>query len=101
MSKLVILIDFFIYFIINFSKDIYILFTTTPSVNFNSIAIVFIVVVAQFYDSDVNKAYAILGNSVIMKCETPSYVADFVTVISWHTDNGDLYYPGNNYGITI
>lgn len=59
------------------------------------------VVVTQFYDSDVNKAYAILGNSVIIKCEIPSYVADFLTVISWHTDNGDLYYPGNNYGIAF
>ncbi|XP_025202790.1 Down syndrome cell adhesion molecule-like protein Dscam2 isoform X41 [Melanaphis sacchari] len=53
-------------------------------------------VVTQFYDTDVNKAYAIRGNSVIMKCETPSYVADFLTVISWHTDNGDVYYPGND-----
>ncbi|XP_016662703.1 Down syndrome cell adhesion molecule-like protein Dscam2 isoform X42 [Acyrthosiphon pisum] len=53
-------------------------------------------VVTQFYDTDVNKAYAIRGNSVIMKCETPSYVADFVTVISWHTDNGNVYYPGDD-----
>ncbi|XP_050054066.1 cell adhesion molecule Dscam2 isoform X36 [Aphis gossypii] len=52
-------------------------------------------VVTQFYDTDVNKAYAIRGNSVIIKCETPSYVADFLTVVSWHTDNGDVYYPGN------
>ncbi|XP_060838271.1 cell adhesion molecule Dscam2 isoform X40 [Rhopalosiphum padi] len=53
-------------------------------------------VVTQFYDTDVNKAYAIRGNSVIMKCETPSYVTDFLTVISWHTDNGDVYYPGDD-----
>jgi len=36
-----------------------------------------------------------------MKCETPSYVADFLTVISWHTDNGDVYYPGDYNGITF
>ncbi|XP_022176407.1 Down syndrome cell adhesion molecule-like protein Dscam2 isoform X49 [Myzus persicae] len=53
-------------------------------------------VVTQFYDTDVNKAYAIRGNSVIMKCETPSYVADFLTVISWHTDDGNVYYPGDD-----
>lgn len=58
-----------------------------------------LLVVTQFYDSDVNKAYVIRGNSVVLKCETPSYVADFLTVISWHTDNGDVYYPGNNNGI--
>jgi len=62
---------------------------------------VFLLVVTQFYDTDVNKAYVIRGNSVIMKCETPSYVADFLTVISWHTDNGDVFYPGNNNGISF
>jgi len=36
-----------------------------------------------------------------MKCETPSYVSDFLTVISWHTDNGNVYYPGDNNGITF
>jgi len=36
-----------------------------------------------------------------MKCETPSYVTDFLTVISWHTDNGDVYYPGDDNGITF
>lgn len=34
-----------------------------------------------------------------MKCETPSYVADFLTVISWHTDDGNVYYPGDDNGI--
>lgn len=59
----------------------------------------YLLVVTQLYDIDVNKAYAIRGNSVIMKCETPSYVADFLTVISWHTDNGEVYYPSNDNGI--
>lgn len=57
-----------------------------------------LLVVTQFYDTDVNKAYVIRGNSVVMKCETPSYVTDFLTVVSWHTDNGDIYYPGENNG---
>lgn len=61
--------------------------------------ILFLLVVTQFYDTDVNKAYAIRGNSVIIKCETPSYVTDFLSVVSWHTDNGDVYYPGDNNGI--
>jgi len=40
----------------------------------------------------------IRGNSVVLKCETPSYVVDFLTVISWHIDNDDVYYAGDNKG---
>ncbi|XP_050547934.1 uncharacterized protein LOC126909541 [Daktulosphaira vitifoliae] len=29
-----------------------------------------------------------------MKCETPSYVSDFLSVISWHTDTEEIFYPG-------
>lgn len=65
------------------------------------ISTLFLLVVTQVYETDVNKAYVIRGNSVIMKCETPSYVADFLTVISWHTDNGDVYYPGDSHGIKL
>ena len=56
-------------------------------------------VVAQLYDTDVNKAYIIRGNAAVLKCEIPSFVADFVTVVSWHTDKDEAFYPGNNYGI--
>lgn len=55
-------------------------------------------VVAQNYDTDVNKEYVILGNSIILKCQVPSFVADFIEVISWHTDEKEDFFPGNNYG---
>ncbi|XP_043478415.1 Down syndrome cell adhesion molecule-like protein 1 homolog isoform X8 [Leptopilina heterotoma] len=48
-------------------------------------------VVMQFYDTDVNKEYAIRGNSAVLKCVVPSFVADFVTVLSWHTDQGEEF----------
>ncbi|XP_058804449.1 cell adhesion molecule Dscam2 isoform X4 [Phymastichus coffea] len=48
-------------------------------------------VVAQYYDTDVNKEYAIRGNSAVLKCVVPSFVADFVTVLSWHTDQGEEF----------
>ncbi|XP_031786534.1 Down syndrome cell adhesion molecule-like protein Dscam2 isoform X10 [Nasonia vitripennis] len=48
-------------------------------------------VVAQYYDTDVNKEYAIRGNSAVLKCVVPSFVADFVTVLSWHTDQGEKF----------
>lgn len=58
-------------------------------------------VVAQHYDTSVNIEYVIRGNSAILKCQIPSFVADFVSVISWHTDNEDeTYYPESKYGKT-
>ena len=55
-------------------------------------------VVFQAYDSDVNKEYVIRGNSAIMKCSIPSFVADFVTVTAWVTDQGETFYPSDRYG---
>ncbi|XP_066244764.1 cell adhesion molecule Dscam1 isoform X29 [Euwallacea similis] len=49
-------------------------------------------VVTQFYDIDVNKQYAIRGNAAILKCEIPSFVADFVQVVSWHTDQNENFF---------
>lgn len=58
-------------------------------------------VVSQFYDTDVNKAYVIRGNAAILKCEIPSFVADFVSVVSWHTDQDETFYPSNDYGLFL
>lgn len=55
-------------------------------------------VVAQHYDTDVNKEYVIMGNSIILKCQVPSFVADFIEVLSWHTDENEDFYPGEKYG---
>ncbi|KAL1399588.1 hypothetical protein pipiens_008092 [Culex pipiens pipiens] len=54
-------------------------------------------VVQQYYESEVNNAYVIRGNAAILKCSIPSFVADFVTVVSWNDDSGNVYqYLGNN-----
>lgn len=60
----------------------------------------YIIVVAQYYEADVNKEHVIRGNSAIIKCLIPSFVADFVEVISWHTDQDEIFYPDNNYGLS-
>lgn len=63
----------------------------------------YIIVVQQYYDTDVNKEYAIRGNSAVLKCQVPSFVADFVVVESWHTDQGESFYPGapdGNFSLT-
>lgn len=49
-------------------------------------------VVQQNYDSEVNNVYVIRKNSAILKCSIPSFVADFVTVVSWHDDEDGNYY---------
>ena len=55
-------------------------------------------VVAQTYTTDANKNYVILGNSALVKCEIPSFVADFVSVVSW-IDNDQVEYFPSNLGI--
>lgn len=54
-------------------------------------------VVAQNYEIDVIKEFAIRGNSAVMKCQVPSYVSDFVHVISWITEDSE-YTLGSDYG---
>lgn len=39
-----------------------------------------------------NNVYVIRKNSAILKCSIPSFVADFVTVVSWHDDEEGSYY---------
>uniref|UniRef100_A0A182SUH4 Down syndrome cell adhesion molecule n=1 Tax=Anopheles maculatus TaxID=74869 RepID=A0A182SUH4_9DIPT len=58
-------------------------------------------VVSQYYEVDVNKEHVILGNSAIFKCLIPSFVADFVDVVSW--TSGDEQeethvYSADSYG---
>lgn len=57
--------------------------------------------VIQTYEADAHNVYAIRGNSVIVKCEIPSFVADFVSVISWEDSEGNNYNPSKDYGIAI
>ncbi|XP_065340878.1 cell adhesion molecule Dscam1 isoform X33 [Cloeon dipterum] len=54
-------------------------------------------VVQQEYDTDVNKEYVIRGNSGVLKCQVPSFVADFVHVVSWQTDKGETFVIDQNY----
>ena len=36
------------------------------------------------------KEYVIVGKDAIMKCQVPSFVADFVSIISWSTSDDEL-----------
>lgn len=54
---------------------------------------------SQHYEEDIHKAFVIRGNSAILKCDIPSFVADCVNVISWHTDQEESFYPDTEYGV--
>lgn len=51
------------------------------------------VVVLQSYESEVGNEYVIRGNSALLKCDIPSYVADLVQVAAWLDDHGQTYHP--------
>lgn len=55
-----------------------------------------IIVIIQTYEAEADNEYVIKGNSAIMKCEIPSFVADFVIVDSWIDSNDQEYYREDN-----
>lgn len=46
--------------------------------------------VTQFYMTEAENEYVIKGNSAIMKCKIPSFVADFVYVEAWIVVEDDV-----------
>lgn len=58
----------------------------------SSFCIVYLVI-EEPYRSEVNNEYVIRGNSVVLKCSIPPFIADFVTVISWQDNSGNVYEP--------
>ena len=57
-------------------------------------------VVSQAYQTDAHSVYVITGNSALIKCEIPSFVADFVAVDSWTDNEQNEYFEelDKNYG---
>ncbi|XP_066244762.1 cell adhesion molecule Dscam1 isoform X27 [Euwallacea similis] len=53
-------------------------------------------VVSQFYVTEAENEYVIRGNAALMKCKIPSFVADFVMIDSWISDNGQTYKYSDN-----
>jgi hypothetical protein len=59
------------------------------------IFIFFLLVVHQVYETGVADEYVISGNGAIFKCNIPSFVAEFVEVMSWHTSTGEETFYAN------
>lgn len=56
-------------------------------------------VVLQNYVTGAEDEYVILGNTAVIKCKIPSFVADFVSVESWTSSDGQEYRHFNDrYG---
>lgn len=49
--------------------------------------IFFVAAVLQAYEARVNDEFVLRGNTAILKCIVPSFVADFVHVVAWIMDN--------------
>lgn len=57
-------------------------------------------VVSQGFETSVNpQIYAMMGNSALVKCEIPSFVADFVSVESWTDEENKEYFSGIWFGM--
>ena len=53
-------------------------------------------VVSQDYVARVHEIDVILGNAGLLKCEIPSFVIDFVSVINWVNDQGEELFSAHN-----
>ena len=59
-------------------------------------------VVSQDYQTHSYQVYVILGNAAILKCEIPSFVADFVHVSGWVDEiSGANFILNENIGTTF
>ena len=48
-------------------------------------------VARQIYKTDASQEYVIQGNDVIVKCQYPSFVSDFLSVTGWEDSEGSVY----------
>nr|CAD7430006.1 unnamed protein product [Timema monikensis] len=55
-------------------------------------------VVRQKYEVQVYDEYVISGNTAVLKCQVPSYVAEYVMVTSWVQDGSVNIYPNTDTG---
>lgn len=56
--------------------------------------------VSQYYEAEVVSEYVIRGNTAVLKCNIPSFVADFVKVEAWVGSDSSEYLHTNDSGIS-
>ncbi len=52
----------------------------------------------QRYETDILRESVILGNEALFKCSIPSFVADFVSVVSWEDSENNSWQSGRLLG---
>ena len=52
----------------------------------------------QPYKTGASEEYIIIGNDALMKCNIPSFVTDFVSVVNWEDSEGSLIFKHKNLG---
>ena len=58
-----------------------------------------LLVVAQAYLAETHNEHVIAGNAAVVKCEIPSFVADFVSVTAWTEEtSGEDFYFSERFG---
>lgn len=65
--------------------------------------LIYFLVVAQTFEIRVIDEFVLLGNAAIMKCLLPSFVTDFIQVVSWviveNEERNEIpINGGNNWG---
>lgn len=55
----------------------------------------------QYYEAEVVSEYVIRGNTAVLKCNIPSFVADFVKVEAWVDSDGGEYLLTDDIGICL
>ena len=51
---------------------------------------------SQLYKTDASQEYVIVGNDVIVKCQYPSFVSDFLSVQAWQDSEGNTFTAETN-----
>lgn len=57
--------------------------------------------VNHYYEAEVVSEYVIKGNTAVLKCNIPSFVADFVRVEGWIASDGTEYAPTVDFGMPL
>jgi hypothetical protein len=53
----------------------------------------------QRYETDILRENVILGNEALFKCSIPSFIVDFVSVVSWEDSEANTWHYGpSNFG---
>ena len=53
-------------------------------------------VVRQIYKTDGSQEYVITGNDALIKCQYPSFVSEFLTILGWASSEGEFHSAGQD-----